>query len=196
MDYFLLTIALQFPLQRSCRSTDNPLHKCKRLEHITNLCLKRSSNMHPAESPSDLKCQATTEPSKIPVFLHTLVKLPDFLSENITIQSILYCMCLCVCKRETERQRKEGWSRDYGLYTGNTTALNGSASHLKRETEPSVWHRICFQEITSPPPDFSTTVHRRRPKKKTGRVNERAAPSFRISACMFFLRRLHRTAVD
>lgn len=139
-------------------------------------------------------------PLKWPLLSHTSAKWPAFLSKNITIQSILYCIyvcaCVCVCKRKTERQRKEGWSRDYSLYTSNTTALNGSASHLKRETEPSVWHRICFQEITAFSPQISQLLYREDRKKRTGRVNERAVPSFPISACMFFLRRPHTTAVD
>lgn len=137
-------------------------------------------------------------PLKWPLLSDTSAKRPAFLSKNITIQSILYCMYVCVCarKRKTERQRKEGWSRDYVLYTSNTTALNGSASHLKRETEPSVWHRICFQEITAFPPQISQLLYGGDRKKKTGRVNERAVPSFPISACMFFLRRPHRAAAN
>lgn len=93
-----------------------------------------------------------------------------------------------MCVREREKQRKEGWSRDYGLYTGNTTALNGSVSHLKGETEPSVWHRICFQEITAFfPLQISRLLYIGGDREKKDRESEWKSCAFLPNLCLHVL---------
>lgn len=151
--------------------------------------------LHPTDPLGDFKCLRTGLSSKWPLFIATdrqpssLCKYTKdtkcpFPSEISTTQSILYYMCGWVW----ERKRQRGRGRKAGAeITARTLVTQGHsmAQHLIwRETEPSVWHRICFQEITTFL-YFSTTVHGRRQKKD--RESECKSFAFLPNLCLHAL---------
>lgn len=92
---------------------------------------------------------------------NTLKTLNVHFSVKLVLHNQYYTICVGGCERERDREAEEGRLEPRLLVTQG----HSMAQHLIwRETEPSVWHRICFQEITTFL-YFSTTVHGRRQKK-------------------------------